>query len=136
MDFRPDPVKLFPLAIFCVGLTLGAAALAEPAQQQGPRVSQVIVYGSDACPRGDDDEIVVCARKPEYDRLRIPGNLREAPPDPEGESWAARAESLEYVGRTGIQSCSTVGPGGFTGCWEQMIRQAQDERRAGVVAAP
>ena len=34
----------------------------------------------------------------------------------------SRARAIEYVGRTGIQSCSTVGPGGFTGCWEQMVR--------------
>jgi len=32
------------------------------------------------------------------------------------------------VGRTGINSCSPVGPGGFTGCTEQLIKQAFTER--------
>ena len=107
-----------------------AAAPAAPFQQAAePRVSRLIVYGADPCPRGAGDEIVVCARRPETDRYRIPEGLREAPDDAENESWAARAQSLEYVGRTGIQSCSTVGPGGFTGCWAEMMRAAREERR-------
>ena len=31
------------------------------------------------------------------------------------------------VGRTGPQSCSPVGPAGYTGCMEQMIRDAREE---------
>lgn len=94
------------------------------------RVRQVIVYGRDLCPRGRADEIVICARRPENERYRIPRALRDQTPTGGGTSWAARARSLETVGRTGIQSCSTVGPGGFTGCWEQMMRTAREERRA------
>ncbi|MDP9413975.1 MAG: hypothetical protein M3Q08_07755 [Pseudomonadota bacterium] len=94
------------------------------------RVRQVIVYGRDPCPRGRADEIVICARRPAEERYRIPRELRNQTPTRGGTSWAARARSLETVGRTGIQSCSTVGPGGFTGCWEQMMRTAREERRA------
>ena len=48
--------------------------------------------------------------------------------------------SLEYVGRTGIQSCSTVGPGGVSGCWNEMVRawrrgSPARRRRAGTVGA-
>ena len=109
-----------------------AAGLAAPATAQGG-VSRVIVYGSDPCPRGSGGEdIVVCARKPETERYRIPQELRNAPSDdPASQSWANRAESLEYVGQTGIQSCSTVGPGGFTGCWAEMVRAARGERAKG-----
>jgi hypothetical protein len=114
---------------------LAAAVLAvAPAHSQGSteppeRIVRVTVYGSDPCPRGSGEEIVVCARRPNSERYRIPEELRPGSTSPENESWAERARSLEYVGRTGIQSCSTVGPGGFTGCWEQMMRLAREERR-------
>jgi len=96
-----------------------------------PRVNQVIVYGDDPCsPSRDPDEITVCARLPESDRFRIPPNLRNNPNDPASQSWAGRATELAYVGRTGTESCSTTGPGGFTGCLNQVINQARAERRA------
>ena len=96
-----------------------------------PRVNQVIVYGDDPCtPSRDPDEITVCARLPESDRFRIPPNLRDNPNDPANQSWAGRATELAVVGRTGTESCSTTGPGGFTGCLNQVINQARAERRA------
>lgn len=108
-----------------------AAGLATPADAQRDRISRIIVYGNDPCPRGaGGEEIVVCARKSEAERYRIPKELRDAPStDPASQSWANKAESLEYVGRTGIQSCSTVGPGGWTGCFAQMLSAARAERR-------
>ena len=96
-----------------------------------PRVNQVIVYGNDACPPSTDpDEITVCARLPENDRFRIPPNLRDNPNAPANRAWAGRASELSYVGRAGTESCSPAGPGGFTGCLEQVITQARAERRA------
>ena len=108
-----------------------APAIGQDAAATGDKVDRVIVYGRDRCPPATGDDIVICVRKPETERYRIPEELREPSDHPENESWAARAESVEYVGRTGIQSCSTVGPGGFTGCWEQMRRAAREERRRG-----
>ncbi len=93
-----------------------------------PRINQLIIYGSDTCPPSTDNEIIVCARKPEGDRYRIPENLRDNPNDVRNQSWANRAIELSYVGRTGTDSCSTVGPGGFTGCFNQIIDQAQADR--------
>jgi hypothetical protein len=118
-------------AMTAAAVLLAAAGSASfpAAAQTGERVSRLVIYGNDPCPRSTD-EIVVCARRPESERYRIPEALREGSDNPENESWAARAQSLEYVGRTGIQSCSTVGPGGFTGCWAEMMRQAREERRA------
>ncbi|MFN3387622.1 MAG: hypothetical protein ACK40O_01720 [Allosphingosinicella sp.] len=131
-------------ALYAAGAAVIAAAafapLALPAQEialpapagADERIVRVVVYGNDPCPTaGAAEEIVVCARRPDSERYRVPEPLRdEATDDPENVSWAARAESLEYVGRTGIQSCSTVGPGGFTGCWAEIMRAARDERRA------
>ena len=89
----------------------------------------MIVYGDDPCPPSTDEEITVCARLPDDDRFRIPPNLRNNPNDPASQAWAGRALELQYVGRTGTESCSTVGPGGFTGCLGRMINQARAERR-------
>lgn len=113
------------------GVPAPEAAAAAPTTAE-PRVNQLIVYGDDPCPQGSDDEIIVCARLPEDDRFRIPPNLRENPNDPAGQSWANRAIELSYAGRTGTESCSTVGGGGFTGCFNQIVQQARAERRTGV----
>ena len=121
-----------------VTLAVGYAALPAPAMAQAaPNIAEIIVYGNDPCPRGaNGEEIVVCARKPETERYRIPKELRDAPStDPASQSWANKAESLEYVGRTGIQSCSTVGPGGWTGCFAKMLSEARQERRQAAAEA-
>ena len=121
-----------------LSLTLGAAAvglsaLALPsapvlAQNNNSKVSEIIVYGTDPCPRSTDDQVVVCARKPESERFRIPEKLRQGGSLQSRQSWAARARQFETVGRTGINSCSPVGPGGYTGCEQQLINQAFNER--------
>ena len=116
-----------PLLAALAGIA-SLSGLAGTASAQNERVNRVIVYGNDPCPQGSNGEIVVCARRPNNDRYRIPEELR-GEGQPESESWAARAESLETVGDTGIQSCSTVGPGGFTGCWAEMMRQHRQAKR-------
>lgn len=120
--------RLVPFA-FAIAAGTAAVAGAQPADSAASRrVSQLIVYGDDPCPQSTAEEIVVCARRPEDDRYRIPEPLRGDSRVSDNESWAANARSLEFVGRTGTQSCSTVGPGGFTGCWAEMMRQAREER--------
>jgi hypothetical protein len=118
------PLMLGALAVGLGGLALPAA----PALAQEARVSEIIVYGTDPCPRSTDDEIVVCARKPESERFRIPEALRQGGALQSRQAWAARAKQFEVVGRTGINSCSPVGPGGWTGCTEQLIGQAFTDR--------
>lgn len=111
-------------------LAIAALLAAAAPQQQGPEdvhINQLIIYGQDVCPESTDDTITVCARRPEEDRYRIPENLRTEG-DPESRSWTDRAIELSYVGRTGTDSCSPVGPGGFTGCLSQIINQAKAER--------
>lgn len=107
-----------------------APASPDTAVAAGPddlRVNQLIVYGDDPCPQSTEAEITVCARRPESDRYRIPENLRTAD-DPESNSWTNRAIELSYVGRTGTESCSPVGAGGFTGCFNQIVAAARAER--------
>ena len=118
---------IFPLAATAV-FAGGFAALPAPAiAQAGSRVSEIIVYGNDPCPRSTDDEVVVCARKPESERYRIPERFRSTGPRQAGEAWANKARALETVGATGINSCSPVGPAGHTGCLIQVIKQARAE---------
>jgi hypothetical protein len=122
------------LSIAALAAASTAALLPAPASAQNEKVRRLVVYGKDPCPRAQSgNEVVVCARRPETERYRIPKELRDsgADDDPESTSWAARAEALEYVGRTGIQSCSTVGPGGVSGCWNEMVRAWRRDRRTG-----
>jgi hypothetical protein len=92
------------------------------------KVNQLIVYGSDSCPKSTNEEITVCARLPESERYRIPPDLRDNPADQRNQSWTNKVERLEMAGLTGIASCSPVGPGAGAGCLTQLIRQAAQER--------
>ena len=123
--------KLPLLRVAATGLALALPALAAPvpALAQSSKISEIIVYGTDPCPRSTDDEVVVCARKPESERFRIPERYRQAGPKQSRESWANKATAFETYGRTGINSCSPVGPAGFTGCTQQLINQAFKERK-------
>jgi hypothetical protein len=100
-----------------------AAAVAEV------KVNQLIVYGNDPCPASTDDQINVCARLNDKERFRIPNSLRDNRNEPASQAWGARAVELQYVGRSGIGSCSTTGPGGMIGCYNDLVRQARAERQ-------
>jgi len=112
---------------------LALAGLTAVATTPMPAAAQAIeryveVFGNDRCPVSGDGEIVICARKPERERYRIPQMLRN-----EGsvasQSWASRATALEFAGASGIGSCSASGAGGWTGCWQQLMRQAREESK-------
>src|SRR5688500_17095285 len=108
-----------------------APAMAQPVPVipvEDADVNQLIVYGDDPCPPSTDDVITVCVRKDEGERFRIPEDLRSDPNDPVNQSWANRALEMQYVGRSGIGSCSTTGPGGMIGCYNELVRQARAER--------
>lgn len=108
----------------------GYAALPAPATAQAaPNIAEIIVYGTDPCPRSTDDQVVVCARRPEAERYRIPPNMRASGTPQEMESWAVRSKNLETVGQTGINSCSPVGPAGYTGCLQRVIQEAKGQRK-------
>jgi hypothetical protein len=108
----------------------GFAALPAPAIAQAqPNVAEIIVYGTDPCPRSTEDQVIICARRPEAQRYRIPPNMRKSGTPQQMQSWAVRSKSLESVGATGMNSCSPVGPAGYTGCLEKVINQARQERK-------
>jgi hypothetical protein len=119
---------MITLAATAAAVAGGSGMIAAPAAAQD-RISEIIVYGNDPCPRSTDDEVVVCARRPEAERYRLPERYRPSGPPQVRESRANKATALETVGATGTFSCSPVGPGGFTGCLNQVINQARRERQ-------
>jgi hypothetical protein len=101
-----------------------AFLVAAPAEAQRRPVRQVIIYGNDPCPRGSDNEVVVCARRPESERYRLPQSTR--PPDPEArQSALERDQEHREAADTGTDSCSAVGPGGQTGCLLDRINRSR-----------
>lgn len=120
-----SPLRLVALLSAAVAVPSAALAFAPPERQ-----STLVVYGDDPCPTsGADNDVVVCARRPEEERYRIPRRLREA--QQIETSWASRVEGLEDASRDmRPNSCSAVGSNGFTGCNSAMIRQWYAERRA------
>jgi hypothetical protein len=106
-------------------LTLPASAAA----QSAPTNAEVIVYGNDPCPRSTDDKIVVCTHRPEAERYRIPPKMRPSGTPQQTEAWAVRSKNLKDAGKTGIGSCSAVGPAGYTGCLVQQVQEAKGERK-------
>jgi hypothetical protein len=112
-----------PLFLLVVLLVSSPVSAQPPAREQS-----LVVYGDDPCPEVEG-EVVVCARRPEEERYRIPRPIRER--QPTEVAWGSRVEALEEESRhMRPDSCSTVGSGGFTGCTAAMIRQWYAERRA------
>jgi hypothetical protein len=120
------PFYLFAAAALASGVPFTAAQ----AQDTGERYNQVIVYGDDPCPQSQSDEIVICARKDESERYRIPEPLRGID-NPQSESWNEKVLAYETIGNFGTLSCSPVGAGGATGCTQKLIDAAYAERRNG-----
>ncbi len=108
---------------------VGALAIipSAPAAAQN-NVRMQIVYGDEECTTSNGEIIVVCVRRDESERYRIPPELRDTRDLAANESWLSRSQSVEYVGRGGTMSCSPVGPGGFTGCTQELLRSARAER--------
>jgi hypothetical protein len=89
----------------------------------------VVVYGNDPCPRSTDDQVVVCSRRPETERYRLPKNQQLQGTRQQRQSWAKKSQQLMTVGNTGVGSCSAVGPGGREGCLTQQIQQEKQAAR-------
>ena len=117
--------------VLALGTVIGGGLLAmapASAQQQQQRTREIIVFGTDPCPRATDDEVVVCARRPEKDRYRLPEALRPSGPPQLSQSWNVRSKELATIGQTGPGTCSGVGPGGDFGCALKDIQRGVAER--------
>jgi hypothetical protein len=115
-------MKRLTTPVLAAALALLPIALPTPVAAQ-ERV--LTVFGNDKCP-----DNTICVRAPEQDRYRIPKELRGASTNPRNQSWAVRSQAAMSEGASGAGSCSSVGPGGWTGCWAEQMRRAKAERKA------
>ncbi|MEO6215641.1 MAG: hypothetical protein ABIO86_06400 [Sphingomonas sp.] len=111
-----------------------AASTSQQAESGQPpkRIRDITLTAGQACPKAENDEVVVCRTLD--DPYRIPKPLRdEHPIAPQNQSWVNRAATMDEVGRRagGLpDTCSPVGSGGATGCTAQMLRQWTAEQKA------
>jgi hypothetical protein len=120
--------SLSAMAIFVAAATSATAQETEGPQPGDEKINQLIIYGDDPCPQSKGEEIVVCARLAERERYRIPKKLRGLDNDASKQAWTQRVLAYESVAATGINSCSAVGSGGFTGCGIKNISNAYAEK--------
>lgn len=103
-----------------VAVSFAALASAPPASAQQRMLT---IFGDDKCPAD-----TICVVAPESERFRIPKPLRQSLPSPESTSWAVRQQATLNEGKTGTDSCSAVGGGGWTGCFMEAMRKAYAEK--------
>lgn len=120
---------VLPLLALIGAASVAPAALAQPAPPP-ERIMNLTVYGDDPCPKSEGNEIVVCARRPESERYRIPKKLREKPEVAGGPGWGSQVATMEQTQRQVLpNSCSPNGSYGFSGCAAQALAQWFAERR-------
>ena len=80
------------------------------------------------CKSIDKDEVIVCGNRGRDERFRLPDRSKD-PFDPFGDTKSVMNERVGWAaeGDTGTQSCSAVGPGGWTGCMVKGWKQERDQ---------
>ena len=104
----------------------GAAAAQPPAEVQAPRIVE-------NCATDDSEEIVVCGKRNPDAPYRLPPGDKGF--DPWGEVESVSRERNRLLGplTAGSGTCSTVGPGGWTGCDVEVIKRAEQQgKRVGI----
>jgi len=83
------------------------------------------------CKAVDSDVIIVCGSRKRDERFRLPD--RNRPFDPKGDMKSVMNERVGWAaeGDVGINSCSAVGPGGWTGCMVKAWKQERDQNQWG-----
>lgn len=119
---RSIRVALAAVLLAGASVTLDASLAAQSAPPP-----KLVIYGDQKCPTDKDgNEIVVCEHRSKDEQFRIPKEIREFQVTPENEAWASKVVAHDQVAATGIGSCSTVGPGGGSGC---LLQQMADDRK-------
>ena len=124
-------------------LALIAALVTGPALAQDgkppQRIRSVEIRKGETCPKAQSsDEVVVCRTIEEP--YRIPSPLRDegAAAQPNNQSWVNRAADVDRTSRVAAglpDTCSAVGTGGQTGCFQQQARQYAADKKARAAAA-
>ena len=106
-----------------IALVLLAAAGAVPLGQ----AVQESIDANECRQRPGKGDIIVCATRNYRSPFRLPED--DAPFDPYGESKSVMNERVGWAaeGDVGTQSCSAVGPGGWTGCMVKSWKESRDQ---------
>ena len=113
---------LLALAFACAAPAAAQTPLPPPEQ---PRV----VAGCEK----DGEEIVVCGERPLNDPYRLPPQTEGFDPWGGIDSVSRERNKLLGPGPAGNGSCTVVGPGGWTGCDVEVIKQAEQQgKRVGI----
>lgn len=117
-------MKIIALAA-CLALASASVAAAPQPKPTAVKLSTLVVFGNDPCPRSTADEVVVCARQPESERYRIPKQFRGKSYNAARDgSWVGTAKVLEYVSQQGLPgSCNFIGTNGQTGCFRKFMAE-------------
>ena len=110
-----------------IALILIAAAGAVPLDQ----AVQGAIDATECRQRPSKDDIIVCANRNHRSPFRLPED--DAPFDPYGETKSVMNERVGWAaeGDVGTQSCSAVGPGGWTGCMVKGWKESRDQTQWG-----
>lgn len=130
--FAFRPVLTIAIALGSVAVPTFAQTIGKPADpvQEQRRIINVVVYGDDDCPVAKaPDEVVVCSRRPETEKFRLPPAVRSQTQRPE-EGGGSRALAIDQIGRAGPDSCTAVGPAGASGCARSEFMRNKSVRRA------
>lgn len=121
-------------AAFLLGVGFSASAAAQMSEvMPGLKEREPLVRLPRAIPEcrastgseRETGEIIICANPREQQRYRLP--TREWDPDGPAQSVSRERHSLYEQGDAGIGSCSTVGPGGWTGCAFRAWKAAREQ---------
>ena len=107
-----------------------APLLAQPAQgETGTTERRPLDLTIPRCrpssPASEEDEIVICANPREAQRYRLAPQAWN--PNGTVASVSRERHELYEQGDSGIGSCSTVGPGGWTGCMLRAWKSAREQ---------
>jgi hypothetical protein len=108
----------------------GPGALAQaPASAEDPQPKRIVENCSDR----KEGELVVCGRRDPDSEYRLPPD--DAPFDPWGDMESVSRERHRLMGPivAATGTCSTMGPGGWTGCGAEAIKRAEQQgKRIGI----
>jgi hypothetical protein len=135
------PVKAPAQTPALPGATAKPKPIVAPPQvsRNAPINGVLTLFGNERCPtNANGEEIVVCVRRSAQEQYRVPKELREFVVTPENASWATKAQGTldAGVGVNSIGSCSAVGPGGASGCFNQRVKESRLENKTRAAEVP
>lgn len=111
--------------LFHLLLLSAAQAQAAPAEAP-PRIVE-------RCADAGGEEILVCGERGRDESYRLPPKPEGFDPWGDAASVSRQRNALIGPGPAGLGSCSTVGPGGWTGCDVIAIKKAEEQgKRIGI----